>query len=134
MSSKTIKKNKFITMTICMIVFFLISSYLSFRYSVVLPKDQHIESVKEIFNLNKDTQIIALTKEISWLTPTLRAIYKENNKIKITEEKSFRDGDVGATISVYVDRNDALGIIWYINIINLIVWIYFLQKTRINIK
>ncbi len=128
------KKNKFITITICMIVFFLISSYLSFRYSVVLPKDQHSESVKEIFNLNKDTQIIVLTKEISWLTPTLRAIYKENSKIKITEEESFRDGDIGTNISVYVDKNDIFGIIWYINIINLIVWIYFLQKTRINTK
>ena len=128
------KKNKFITMTVCMIIFFLISSYLSFRYSIVLPKDQHIENVKEIFDLDEDTQIIALTKEISWLTPTLRAIYKEKDKIKITEEESFRDGDIGTNISVYVDKNDIFGIIWYINIINLIVWIYFLYKTRINIK
>lgn len=128
------KKNKFITMTVCMIIFFLISSYLSFRYSIVLPKDEHIESVKEIFDLDEDTQIIALTKEISWLTPTLRAIYKEKDKIKITEEESFRDGDIGTNISVYVDKNDIFGIIWYINIINLIVWIYFLQKTRININ
>ena len=49
------KKNRFIIMTVCMIIFFLISSYLSFRYSIVLPKDEHIESVKEIFNLDEDT-------------------------------------------------------------------------------
>lgn len=124
------KKDKFTIITVCMIIFFVMSFYLSFRYSIVLPKDEHIESIKEIFDLDENTQIIALTREISWLTPTLRALYKENNKIEITEEKGFKDGDIGAQIANYVNEKDIFSILAYINVLNIIIWIYLFTKRK----
>ena len=113
------KKKLFI---LYIIIYFLLSTYLSFRYSICLDVGEDAETAKQVFDLNENDDIKMLIEIKEGLVGKIKARYKRHNKVEETEEVRIHQDSEIVQLSNRIARSDIVKWIWRVNILNILLY------------